>query len=90
MPEFDVATILHIGMITTLKMCAALLLAPLAMGLLISVLQAVTQINDSTVAFLPKLVASGMSAWLAGPFLGRTITDYMHAIMDALVAIGGQ
>ncbi len=88
--EFDVATILHGGMITTLKMCAALLLAPLAAGLLVAILQAVTQVNDSTVAFLPKLVTSGVSAWIAGPFLGRTITDYMHSIMDAMVAIGGQ
>jgi len=90
MQDFDVATILHSGMLTTLKMCGALLLAPLAMGLLVSVLQAITQINDSTVAFLPKLIASGASAWLAGPFLRRTISDYMHAVMDALIAIGGQ
>jgi flagellar biosynthetic protein FliQ len=90
MQDFDVGTILHSGMITTLKMCATLLLAPLAMGLIVSVLQAVTQINDSTVAFLPKLIASGASAWIAGPYLGRTITDYMHTIMDSLVAIGGQ
>jgi flagellar biosynthetic protein FliQ len=50
----------------------------------------VTQINDSSVAFLPKLIASGASAWIAGPYLGRTLTDYMHTIMDSLVAIGGQ
>jgi hypothetical protein len=31
-----------------------------------------------------------MSAWLAGPFLSRTLSDYMHSVMDALVAIGGQ
>lgn len=90
MQDFDVATVLHSGMLTTLKMCAALLLAPLGAGLVVAVLQAVTQVNDSTMAFLPKLVASGASAWVAGPFLGRTMTDYMHSIMDALVAIGGQ
>jgi flagellar biosynthetic protein FliQ len=90
MQDFDVGTILHAGMITTLKMCGTLLLAPLVMGLVVSVLQAVTQINDSTVAFLPKLIASGASAWIAGPYLGRTLIDYTHTIMDSLVAIGGQ
>ncbi len=59
-------------------------------GLLVAVLQAVTQVNDSTVAFLPKLVASGVSAWIAGPFLSRTMSDYMHTVMDAMIAVGGQ
>jgi flagellar biosynthetic protein FliQ len=90
MQDFDVATILHGGMLTTLKMCLALLLAPLGAGLLVAVLQAVTQVNDSTVAFLPKLVASGVSAWIAGPFLSRTMSDYMHTVMDAMIAVGGQ
>jgi flagellar biosynthetic protein FliQ len=90
MQDFDIAAILHAGMLTTLKMSAVLLVAPLAIGLIVAILQAITQINDSTVAFLPKLIASGMSAWIAGPYLGRTLSDYMHAIMDALVAIGGQ
>jgi flagellar biosynthetic protein FliQ len=90
MQDFDIGTVLHAGMIATFKMCAILLIAPLAMGLVVSVLQAVTQINDSSVAFLPKLIASGASAWIAGPYLGRTLTDYMHTIMDSLVAIGGQ
>lgn len=84
------AAVLHSGMITTLKMCAPLLLAPLVAGLLIAVLQAVTQISDSTVSFLPKMIATFGAAWVAGPFLARTLTDYMHGIMDSLVSIGGQ
>jgi len=90
MQDFDVATIVHAGMLTTLKMCAVLLLAPLTVGLVVAIFQAITQINDSSIAFLPKMIASGLSAWLAGPYLGRTLTDYMHTIMDSLVAIGGQ
>jgi flagellar biosynthetic protein FliQ len=90
MQDFDVTTILHGGMMTTLKLCAPLLLAPLAAGLVVAVMQAVTQINDSTVSFLPKLMATGVSGWIAGPFIARTMTDYMHSIMDSLVAVGGQ
>ncbi len=90
MQDLDVASVLHLGMITTFKMCAPLLLAPLVAGLLIAVLQAVTQISDSTVSFLPKMIATFTAAWVAGPFLARTIIDYMHSIMDSLVSVGGQ
>ena len=90
MQDLDIASILHGGLITTLKLCAPLLLAPLAAGLLIAVMQAVTQISDSTVSFLPKMIATGSAAWLAGPFLSRTLSEYMHTLFDTLVSIGGQ
>jgi flagellar biosynthetic protein FliQ len=81
---------MHEGMLTTLKLCAPLLLAALASGLIIAVLQAVTQISDSTVAFLPKLLATGASAWIAGPFLYRVLADFTVGLADKIVAIGGQ
>jgi flagellar biosynthetic protein FliQ len=90
MQDLDVASILHGGMITTLKLCTPLLLAPLVAGLVIAVLQAVTQISDSTVSFLPKLMATGAAGWVAGPFLARTLSEYMRVIFDSLVSIGGQ
>ena len=90
MQEIDVAAILHGGMLATLKLCAPLLLAPLAAGLIVAVLQAVTQISDSTISFLPKLIATGASAWVAGPFMFHVAADYMHEMTDRIVAIGGQ
>ena len=90
MQEIDVAAILHGGMLATLKLCAPLLLAPLAAGLIVAILQAVTQISDSTISFLPKLVATGASAWVAGPFMFHVVADYMREMADKIVAIGGQ
>ncbi len=90
MQELDVAAVLHGGMLATLKMCFPLLLAPLAAGLVVAILQAITQISDSTVSFLPKLVATGLSAWIAGPFLFHVAADYMREMADKIVAIGGQ
>lgn len=90
MQELDVASVLHGGMMATLKLCAPLLLAPLAAGVVVAVLQAVTQISDSTVSFLPKLIATGASAWVAGPFMFHVIADFMHEMADKIVAIGGQ
>ena len=90
MQELDVAAILHGGMLATFKMCAPLLLAALAAGLVIAIIQAVTQISDSTISYLPKLVATGVSAWVAGPFLFHVLADYMHEMADKIVAVGGQ
>jgi flagellar biosynthetic protein FliQ len=90
MQDLDLASILHGGIITTLKLCTPLLLAPLVCGILIAILQAVTQISDSTVSFLPKLMATLAAAWFAGPFMARTLNEYMHTIFDTLVSIGGQ
>jgi flagellar biosynthetic protein FliQ len=90
MQEVDIAAVVHSGMLAALKMCAPLLLAALVAGLIVAILQAVTQISDSTVSFLPKLIATGASAWIAGPFLFRVLADYMHDVADKIVAIGGQ
>jgi flagellar biosynthetic protein FliQ len=90
MQDIDVATILHGALMVTLKLCAPLLLAPLVAGLIVAVLQAITQINDSTVSFLPKMVATGTAAWIAGPFLARALSDYTHMMLDTLISIGGQ
>ena len=90
MQELDVAAVLHATMLVTMKMCTPLLLAPLAAGLLIAVLQAVTQISDSTVSFLPKLAATGFSIWFSGPFLFHAVGDFTRDIADRIIAVGGQ
>jgi flagellar biosynthetic protein FliQ len=90
METLDVVAVLHSAMITTLMMCAPLLLAPLTVGLLMALLQAVTQISDSALAFLPKLIATGTAGWLAGPFLARSLLGFGHTTFDRLIAIGGQ
>jgi flagellar biosynthetic protein FliQ len=90
MNELDVVAVIHASMVTTLALCAPMLLAPLAAGLAIAIFQAITQINDSAVAFLPKLIATGLAGWFAGPFMSRAITDYMHFTFDRLVLVGGQ
>ena len=90
MQSIDVAAILHAGMIATLKLLAPMLLATLVAGLVIAVLQAVTQISDSAVSFLPKLIATGLAAWLAGPFMFHVLADYTHEMADRIVAVGGE
>ncbi|HEY0206380.1 MAG TPA: flagellar biosynthetic protein FliQ, partial [Acetobacteraceae bacterium] len=64
-------------------------LALLAVGLVVSLVQAVTQINEATLVFLPKvLVLCGMLA-LLGPFMMATMSDFTRMLMDRLVLAGG-
>jgi flagellar biosynthetic protein FliQ len=90
MHELDVVAALHAAMLVTLKLCTPLLLAPLITGLTVAVFQAVTQISDSTVSFLPKLCAVIAAGYYAGPYMARTIGDFMHQSFEKLVLIGGQ
>jgi len=86
----EVASALREALIVSLKLGGPPLLASLATGLVISLLQAVTQIHEATLAFLPKLVlVMGLLA-LLGPFMIASLTDYSHTLMDQVVAVGSR
>ena len=90
MHAFDAIAFLHAATLLTVKLCGPPLLAALAAGVLTSALQAVTQINDSTLSFLPKMLATGVAATWTGPFIARALADFAHHVFDGLIAIGGQ
>ena len=60
----------------TLMMMAVLLIPSLVVGVVIGVLQAATQINESTLSFIPKLLITAVVLVVGGPFLLRLLTDY--------------
>ena len=86
----DVGAMLRESMIVVLKLGGPPLLVGLAVGMVISLLQAVTQIHEQTLAFVPKALAVGAALMILGPFMMVTLTDYAHLLFDRLVAIGGQ
>ena len=90
MQEGDVGLVLRDLFIVVLKLGAPGLVTAMAVGLIISLIQSVTQINESTLAFVPKVLALGAALMLAGPFMYATLADYSHTIFDRLIAIGGQ
>ena len=63
--------------------------AMLAVGLVVSVVQALTQIQESTLAFLPKLVVMGMVLLLLGPAMVGAMHGYAASLFDRMVAVGG-
>lgn len=64
----------------TLMISAPLLLVALAIGLVVSVFQAATQINEMTLSFIPKLVGIFVTLILAGPWMVTTMVDYIQRL----------
>jgi flagellar biosynthetic protein FliQ len=58
--------------------------AVLLVGLLVSIFQAVTQINEATLAFVPKLIAAVLVFALAGPWMLSTLVDYIRRTLEAI------
>ena len=89
MNDADTALLLRDGMLVMLKLGGPPLLVALGVGLLVALLQAITQINEATLAFVPKVIALGAALIMLGPFMLATLTDYTHILFDRLIAIGG-
>jgi len=89
MNDADIALLMRDGMLVMLKLGGPPLLVALAVGLLVALLQAITQINEATLAFVPKVLALGVALILLGPFMASTLADYTHLLFDRIVAIGG-
>lgn len=90
MSETDAAGAIREAMWLLVKLGGPLMVAALVVGLLVSLLQAVTQINEPTLVFLPKLVVMGVAVVVLGPFMTGQLTTFARGVMDRLIAIGGQ
>lgn len=73
----------------TLLVSAPLFLAALVTGLVISIFQAATQINEMTLSFVPKLVAIFVTLVLAGPWMITLLTDFMRRLIESIPAMIG-
>ena len=87
-PE-SVMTLGRQGMEVMLMISAPLLIVTLAVGLIIGVFQAATQINDASLSFVPKLVAVIVSLIIAGPWILTIMTDYMRRLLTDLPGLIG-
>ena len=67
-----------------LMVSAPVLGAVLIVGLIVSLFQAVTQINEATLAFVPKLIAAMAVFALAGPWMLSTLVDYIRRTLEAI------
>lgn len=72
------------AMQTTLLVAAPVLLTVLIIGLVVSIFQAATQINEQTLSFIPKLVGVMAVLLLAGHWMLVTLVDYMHRVFSSI------
>jgi len=68
----------------TFMLSAPLLLAALVTGLIVSIFQAATQINEMTLSFIPKLLVMFMVMIIAGPWMLNIMMDYMQQLYSGI------
>ena len=73
----------------TLMLSAPLLLSALVVGLIVSIFQAATQINEQTLSFIPKLVAIMLVLIIAGPWMVTMMVDFIQRLFSNIPWIVG-
>ncbi|MEO6354155.1 MAG: flagellar biosynthesis protein FliQ, partial [Burkholderiaceae bacterium] len=73
----------------TLMIAAPMLLTALVIGLIVSVFQAATQINEQTLSFIPKLVGIFAALVIAGPWMLSVMLDYMRGVFSSIPSLTG-
>jgi len=72
------------ALLITVQITGPILLATLAVGLLIAMFQAATQINEMTLTFVPKLIVMALIMVLAGPWLLQVLVDYTRELIRSI------
>jgi flagellar biosynthetic protein FliQ len=90
MNDVDIGLALRASLIVIVKLSAPPLLVGLVVGVAISLLQTIMQVNEATVTFVPKVVAIGVVLVLMGSYMLSTLTTYGQQIFDQMVAVGGR
>jgi flagellar biosynthetic protein FliQ len=83
----DAAQVFTVGqqaLFTLLTVAAPVLLVVLVVGILVSVFQAATQINEATLTFVPKLLAAVAVVGVAGPWMLTTLVEYIRGVLLSL------
>ena len=72
-----------------LMVSAPVLLVVLVVGLVVSIFQAATQINEATLSFVPKVVAAVAVLAMAGPWMLTMLVDYIRQTLQAIPTVVG-
>ena len=77
------------GLTMLLMVAAPVLLVVLVVGLVVSIFQAATQINEATLSFVPKIVAAAAVLGLAGPWMLTTLVEYLQRVLQSIPSAVG-
>jgi len=84
-----VLTFGHQALMLLLMIALPALGAVMVVGLIVSIFQAVTQVHEATLSFVPKLVAAVLVFALAGPWMVTTLVDYQRTTIETIPSIVG-
>lgn len=87
MTQQSIISLFHHAIKVGLMLSSPFLLSTLISGLIISIFQAVTQINEQTLSFIPKIISVFISGFFFGPWMLHIMIEYMQNIFYTLPMI---
>lgn len=87
MEAAEIIDICREGIYVLVIISAPIMIVALFVGLAIALFQALTQIQEATLTFVPKMLAMLATLAIALPFMFQTLTDYAHKLQDKIVHI---
>ena len=84
-----ISSIAQDTVLVAIKLIAPILLSSLAVGLLVAMFQAATQINEQTLTFIPKLAMTIIVLMIAGPWMLQVIIDYFQDLVRQIPELIG-
>jgi flagellar biosynthetic protein FliQ len=75
------------GIVIATKVAGPILLVSMAVGLVISIIQAATQIHEQTITFVPKLLIIALILIMAGPWMLELLLDYTKAVFSTMLEL---
>ena len=82
----DVIELARAGLVLVLTVAGPMLLTSLIVGVVVGLFQALTQVQEATLTFVPKLLAVGLVMLLSLPMIGHAMSIFMAQIADHIVA----
>ena len=88
MNETEVIETAQEALLLAIQLGAPVLLVGLFVGVAIALVQALTQIHEMTLVFVPKIFAIMVAMFLTLPFMMRTLVEFMERLADRIIALG--
>ena len=77
------------GLYMLMLVAAPILIVVLLVGVVVSVIQAATQINEATLSFVPKVIATVLTLAIAGPWMMNTLVEYIQRTLMTIPSVVG-
>jgi flagellar biosynthetic protein FliQ len=87
--DADIVHMVATALITAIKVAGPILIATLAIGLVVSIIQSATQIQEQTLSFVPKLIVAAVVLVVTGSWTLRVLTGFTRAVFESVPTLLG-